>query len=495
MKTNRKLTTFAVLMWVSALQAATFQVGSSEQLAKAFGKLSPGDTVVLADGIYVHEGLTISNLQATSTSPVLVKAENTGAVQWKGFLHIVDSAYITVEGMVFNQSLASRRKEVQVHVLNSRHCRITRCSLDLDETGIPRNEDRYWLFLEAGRFNEVDHCVFNDKMTKHAPLKIIYDEYAPFIHHNFFPLHTYGEGKNGYETLQLGAGSTGTHGRKMHAIIEYNLFANCDGEAEIISLKTGSNTVRFNTFVGCKGKVVLRMADHCAIYNNYFFNPEGKTSVGGIRIHGSYNDIYNNYFDGLTAPVFESWAGDTDTTRGSEEKGYRQSKDNRLVFNTAYDCKGHILYFRGPSKTYPLPPKDWKIMNNLFVFANTNMVGGASAEQNFAYENNIAYSLGGPADLGREFSGGQFRVLDPLLVRYGDGVWRQQSVSPTIGSASPLPSWAHWNDLDGQARDALSPDIGADEEMESTIFRHPLTPEQVGPFARLPESGKPENQP
>ena len=463
------------------------RVGNSSQLAEALGHLEPGDAVVLKDGVYMTGGVEVSGIQATAEMPVLIKAQHIGRVRWRGFLHIYNSEHVGIEGIVFDESLAklpaTESKVVRVHFKNSRHCRLSRCILDFDESGISREESRYWLFLEAGKSNEVDHCRFGDKITKHAPLKVIYDEVAPFIHHNHFPLHSFAEGSNGYETLQMGAGSKGTHGKRMQALIEYNLFTDCDGEAEIISVKTSANILRFNTFVGCKGKVVLRMSDDSKVYNNYFLNPTGKSNVGGIRIHGSRNDIFNNYFDGLTANVFETWAGDTDVSSGTEEANYRQSKDNRIVFNTAYNCKNHALYFRKTNTQYPLPSEGWIVMDNLFVVAGASVVGGMG-DAGTVYENNVAYGMGadGVPNLGRTFGDGQVRVADPRLVRCADGLWRQQSDSPTIGHASPVPGLAYQGDMDKQPRDN-APDIGADEYVEAPIIYHPLTPADVGPFA------------
>jgi poly(beta-D-mannuronate) lyase len=463
------------------------RVGNSSQLAEALGHLKPGDAVVLQDGVYMTGGVEISGVQATAEMPVLIKAQHIGGVRWRGFLHIYNSEHVGIEGIVFDEALAklpaTESKVVRVHLKGSRHCRISRCILDFDESGISREESRYWLFLEAGKSNEVDHCRFGDKITKHAPLKVIYDEMAPFIHHNHFSLHSFAEGSNGYETLQMGAGSTGTHGRPMHALIEYNLFTDCDGEAEIISAKTSANIIRFNTFVDCRGKVVLRMSDDSQIYNNYFLNPAGKSNVGGIRIHGSRNDVFNNYFDGLTANVFETWAGDTDVSSGTEEANYRQSKDNRIIFNTAVNCTSHFFYFRKPNTQYSLSPKGWIVMNNLFVGTGSDMIGG-TGEKEFIYENNVAYgtAVGQVPNLGRNFNDGQFLITNPRLVRCRDGLWRQQSDSPTIGSASPVPGLAYQGDMDKQPRDS-APDIGADEYVEAPIVHLPLAPADVGPFA------------
>ncbi len=462
----------------------TISVNDSTQLAEAIQSLEPGDIVVLADGIYTND-VMISDVQASFDKPVSIKAQNTGGAHWRGILFMDHCSFVSVEGMVFDAALLdlppSSWDDVRVHLKNSHHCRITRCALEFDESGLVRSDVRYWVFLEKGEYNELDHCRFGDKITIHAPLKIIHTEYAPIIRYNDFPIHSSAEGSNGYETLQLGYGPKGHKMVYMHALVEYNLFENCDGEAEVISVKTSANTIRFNTFSGCKGKLVLRMSNDSAVYNNYFLNPSRKSGVGGIRIHGSRNAIYNNYFEGLTANTFETWAGDTDVDLGAEEIAYRQSKENRIVFNTAYDCQGYMFYFRETNSTYRLPSKDWKIRNNLFVVSGDGFVGG-TGETGTLYENNIAYATNGIPEMGGAFGTNEVWVVDPQLVRCADGLWRQQYSSPGKDCAAPLSGLAHPNDMDWQLRDAV-PDIGADEYVETPVVHHPLTPADVGPFA------------
>ncbi|SRR5581483_5075230 len=66
------------------------------------------------------------------------------------------------------------------------------------------------------------------------------------IDHNYFHDHTTPT-SNGGETIVLGAiGDTGDY-QNLFSLVEYNLFANCSGDPEIVSVKSSSNTVRYNT--------------------------------------------------------------------------------------------------------------------------------------------------------------------------------------------------------------------------------------------------------
>ena len=90
-----------------------------------------------------------------------------------------------------------------------------------------------------------------------------------------------------------------------YTTIEYNLFENCDGDPEIISVKTCDNIVRYNTFMSSQGTLCLRHGDRTIVNGNYFFG-EGKDGTGGIRFYGDDHKIYNNYFEGLTGTIWDA---------------------------------------------------------------------------------------------------------------------------------------------------------------------------------------------
>jgi hypothetical protein len=479
----KRIIAFIAIALSTALQAATTTVHTAAELTTAINNLSPGDTIILADGTYSHSGLTI-DVAATSTDPVVIKAANVGGAHWQGYLRLYDSSYVTIEGLVFDAE-AQRYDSQNIHMENSEHCRITRCLFDLDESGAGISDIRYWLVVESGRYNEIDHCQFNAKKTTQATLKVIYNEYRPNIHHNWFNGRTYpGSNLNGYETLQLGSGSSGCKMESMQAKIDYNLFEECDGEAEIVSVKTSDNYIRFNTFQECRGQLVLRMADNCEVYNNYFLNPSLKTGAGGIRIHGSYNEIYNNYFHKLTDEAIETRFGDTDTTGGTEETKYRQSIGNLIAYNTMYSSRTHVLDFGTADSTYTLPPKDWDIVNNIFTIYQAGLIDG-SGDTNTFYENNIADEFGGISDItdmGRTLSSNEMWVVYFGLTVGTDGIYRQTSSSPGRNQATYITDIAYLKDLDHESRDT-TPDIGADEYRSYAPSYHPLTSSDVGPTA------------
>ena len=63
-----------------------------------------------------------------------------------------------------------------------------------------------------------------------------------------------------------------------YTVIEHNLFEDCDGDPEIVSIKSCDNIVRFNTFRRCLGTLSFRQGVRNTAEGNYFFG-EGKTGT------------------------------------------------------------------------------------------------------------------------------------------------------------------------------------------------------------------------
>ncbi len=96
-------------------------------------------------------------------------------------------------------------------------------------------------------------------------------------------------------------------------VLEYNRFEDCDGDPEVVSIKSCDNIIRYNTFVRCLGTLSLRQGFRNTAEGNYFFG-EGKTAIfngstigcGGIRVYGKDHKIINNYFSGLTGSKWDA---------------------------------------------------------------------------------------------------------------------------------------------------------------------------------------------
>ena len=72
-----------------------------------------------------------------------------------------------------------------------------------------------------------------------------------------------------------------------YTIVEHNLFEDCDGDPEIVSIKSSDNIIRHNTFRGSYGTLSLRHGNRNKLESNYFFG-NGKpigTSPDGAQLY------------------------------------------------------------------------------------------------------------------------------------------------------------------------------------------------------------------
>jgi poly(beta-D-mannuronate) lyase len=138
-------------------------------------------------------------------------------------------------------------------------------------------------------------------------------------------------------------------------VIEYNLFERCDGESEIISVKSNGNHLRGNTFSNCRGELVLRHGHRNVMNGNWFLG-----GSGGVRLQGKDQVVVNNYFDRL------SGAGVT-MMDGTEDEFYSRVERALVAHNTFVNCR-HAFHIGLNHSKYPdgTAPRDCTIANNIF---------------------------------------------------------------------------------------------------------------------------------
>ncbi len=289
-------------------------VTNSAELIAAVAALSAGDTIILADGIY-DTGITIADKKGTADNPILIKAQNRGAAIFtntKISMAITRSDYITVDGIRFETVDATC---VSLTACNS--VRVTRCIFDPKRVTLSLSADMKTFMIQPAANqpstdNRVDHCFFNGGyqrgmgqvigMTGATINGVIMMTMYDRIDHNYFK-DIGPRIENGMETIRVGVGAYSS--ASAFATIEYNLFENCDGDPEVVSLKSNDNHLRFNTFKNSRGQITFRQSDRSEIYGNIFMGDGVKAGVGGVRSYGMSNKIASNYFQDLTLPAVQ----------------------------------------------------------------------------------------------------------------------------------------------------------------------------------------------
>ncbi len=471
-----------VMMMMFMMWSGEIRVTNAESLETALLNIETGQTIVLADGHYDLAKSEIRGVLATPSRPLTLRAENRGRAVLTGAPLVVDeSRSIVLEGLRFEQ-VPRPGKAGAVLVKDSRGVVFQACTFDFDETNLTRADRRHWVVLQNSPETRIDHCDFYAKMTRNARLRIEHTSHRAVVTGNLFRATAYADGGNGFETIQLGTGEDQSYGVNLFAEVFGNYFYACDGEAEIISAKTSFNRIYRNTFLKCRGQVVLRMADHCEVFENFFLNDGVKEGVGGVRIHGNHNLITNNYFYKMTLPVFQTRWGDTDTRSGTREIRYRATHGTLVAHNTVFDTRAGIVDFGDGTESRVYPSMDWVFANNLWIARGRAFFDG-TAGSGLAFHANLAdqFDSNEAPLLNGNFSEAEIEVLaQHPLVADNHKVFRLAPGARGVDEAVILPFWNAVTDLDGVLRDG-APDIGADEVSSAGALRVPLTSKDVGP--------------
>ena len=383
----------------------TVKVANAGALGGALGAAKAGDCLVLADGDYPAPAITA---KGTAEAPVVVRAENKLKVNMNGVVKLDGSSYVVLEGITFPGGAGTSVGG------SADHIRITRSRYNSGSAH----------FEGTAHDNRVDHCEFGPKGTDGNLVQPTGMSTNTRIDHNY--LHDVSAaGGNGRETVRLGCCGATFDYHDTGNIVEHNLFVNCSGEAEMISIKSSANIVRYNTVRNSAGNISLRAGRHNTIYGNYVF---GTGNQGGIRMYEDDHKIFNNYI----------------------------ATGQALIANRSDAIHA--------------------VVKNALIVNNTFLGSVVLSGQNNVFANNItsaAPSIGGA-------TGGNNLLADAAgLVKMGE------VMAIAAGSKAIDASMGNYpfvmDDVNGQPRD--KPDIGADELSTAPALYGPLTPKDVGPDA------------
>jgi len=452
-----------------------------KDICKGFN-LKPGDIVEVENGTYDSDGGITIESSGTVYKPIIIRAKNTGEAVLSGetYFTIRKAAHIILEGFHFTSA-----KYTVVKLEGCNNIRITKNIFQLTESD---GQSGKWLYIGGywndgsilSHHNRIDHNIFRDKHQLGNFITIDGGDNVSQhdrIDHNYFynigPRHD-----NEMEAIRVGWSALSlTDG---FTVIEHNLFEECDGDPEIISIKSCKDTVRYNTIRRSQGTVSLRHGDGSVVHNNYFLG-EGKTGTGGVRIYARDHKIYNNYFEGLTG---YTWDAAVTLTNGDTETGSVSShwQINNLIVsnNTMVNNYSNIEIGYGKSdNSWKKVPKNVIMANNIIVGDQADLVKVITEPTNFTWESNIMYPQNG-VEIGVTKTDSEILNTDPKMT-YNHDLWQITEGSPAInaGTANDLNIT---EDFQGQIR-AGGNDIGADEYSSTPITRMPLQSENVGPFA------------
>ncbi|MFE4569631.1 chondroitinase-B domain-containing protein [Paenibacillus chitinolyticus] len=412
---------------VSAVPLASAKppVTTTAELLTRLNAAVPGEVIELADGSYT--GFTVRSRNGTAQNPIVVKAQHKGkAVFASTGLTVETSSYITIQDMEFRMN----PQDKWINLNGSNNIRITNNYFHSQNTTTAADKSN-WIYIKGtnSHHNRIDHNLMENKrdrgkfilfdgVSSRPEGSIIPYEITRYdtVEYNVFR-NTLERQSNESEPIRIGVSVLS--GLDAHATIQYNVFDHCDSDTEIVSVKSGANTIRYNYFVESLGSVTLRTGSGSSVYGNMFIGKgrqvtstdpdDAPLGTGGVRVYGENHKVYNNYFEGLTGT---NW-------------------DATLAFTTGDN----------DNMTGPIDPTNNHYIAKNIVIANNTLVNNKSgielgmvrygtAPKNLTFANNIV--VGSQDEL--------IRIMTPIpgLTWSGNIMFPQKGVSLVTGNSAPL---------------------------------------------------------
>ena len=351
---------------VNVLSAENYHVPLTE-VAKVLKTTSPGDTVFVKDGVYKDVVLKWA-ADADAENPVVVIAENKGQVMVGGNSQLkIYGKGLVVSSLVFREGQVSKGTVIEFRNGDNlaEQCRMTDCVVD---TYTPTRRDVSYSYVHLyGKNNRVDGCSFLGKKNLGVTLIVMLNyegciENGHVIENNYFgPRPVYGS--NGAETIRVGT-SQQCH-RNSRTIIRKNFFDRCNGEVEVISIKSCENVIEDNVLYECQGVLALRHGDRNIASGNLFIG-NGVRNTGGVRIVGEDQVVRNNKFFGLAGDRFFSALALMNAVPNSLPNRYVQVKRAMVEDNLFVDCTS-IEFGTGNDFERTLAPCDIDFVKNVLI--------------------------------------------------------------------------------------------------------------------------------
>lgn len=451
--------------------ATEFKVSSALEISSAMQTAQPGDTLTMRDGTWTNQRIVISGA-GTAEKPILIRAETPGYVILTGTTTLyISGKHLIVDGLYFLNGYTNSGSVIEFRNGSSNlaeNCRLTNTAI-VNYNPASKSTDYKWISL-YGKNNRVDHCYLRGK-THNGTTLVVWLDAQPNYHlidSNYFAYRPE-LGVNGGETIRIGTSDWSMY--DSYTTVENNYFEQCNGEAEIISNKSGHNVFRYNTFYESEGALTIRHGNYAEVYGNFFWGNK-KSNTGGVRIIGEDHKVYNNYFQDLKGTGYRSALTMMNGVPNSPLNRYYQVKRAQVVNNTFVNCVSTFLIGAGKDSELSLPPLDVVLANNAAI-STSRFIEYEDTPINIVWDKNIMF--GGP--LGIDQPQG-ISLVNPKLELSEDGMYRPNAASPLIDSASSSYSFINY-DMDGQLRQ-LPYDIGADEYSSYPIIRKPITGKDVG---------------
>ncbi|MDA3816462.1 MAG: discoidin domain-containing protein [Prolixibacteraceae bacterium] len=458
--------------------------------------VQPGDELILANGTYDAESVKIEDVEGTEEQPIIIRAEEIGKVILNEgtYFDLRHSSHVIIQGFVINIYEKSTTFKIQT----CNHIRITQNWLDGSNEPFYKEDDEtdrnssVWISIQSlwddpvglSHHNQIDHNTFQNKYTLGNIIRIDgtneeqVSQYDVIEYNHFKNMGPRAD--NEMEAIRVGWSEMSESDG--FCTIQNNLFEECNGDPEIISVKCNKNTIAHNTFKRCQGTLSLRHGNESVIEGNFFLG-EGAEGTGGVRFYGSDHRIINNYFEGLTGTRWDApitlTEGDADEGNGSLSKHFRIERAI-IANNTVVNCDYGIEIGYDNNGKYSKPPRDVVFANNIISGIKNSLVNYINDPIDITWSDNILYATA-DAEVGTNitFTNDEAGLIDPVLQYDSEfGMYKPTPNSPTYTTFNNVVGNINI-DVEGQVRNAPY-NYGADELESSAVLYKPLAAKDVG---------------
>lgn len=372
----RKIIVLSFLFFTAVSSfAKAITVKNIDELNKANKEAQPGDIIILQNGTWNDVVIKLT-CNGTKEAPIQFKAQTNGKVVISGQSSLrVGGNYLVVEGLYFTNGYAGKDPVFSFRASKDQlanNSRITNCTIENFNNPQRMDENNWVLFY--GKNNQLDHCSFVGKTNMGVLLAVILDddrsrENYHSINHNYFgervPL-----GSNGGEIIRVGVSQHCQFNSNTQIL--NNFFEYCDGETEIVSIKSGSNVIKDNVFKESQGSVVLRHGDNNLVSNNYFLGND-KKATGGVRVINKGQQVLSNVFYKCRGVDFRSPLAIMNGIPNSPAHRYVQVTDATIKDNVFYECSP-ITLGEGSDTERTLPPAGVVFERNNFYNTRDSII-------------------------------------------------------------------------------------------------------------------------
>lgn len=370
-------------------QAKSILVETPQQLKNAVSKAIPGDTIYLKNKEWKNAAIQLSG-HGSAAKPIVVMPQSPGGVVFTGNSYIqLGAEFLTFSGFHFKNGYTPKREVISFRINNDQlanHCRVSNIVIE-DYSQPQRFRSDTWITL-YGKNNRIDHSTFVNKLNA-GPVIIaeLDDERSQRNQHSIDSNYFKGRqrfGSNGGETIRIGVSRYSLTASQTQ--IKYNFFERCNGEVEIVSIKSGENNVSFNTFLECEGGLVLRHGSGNLVSGNFFIG-NNKPFTGGVRVINPKQTVVNNVFYELQGSNFRAPLAVLNGVPNSLINRYYQVKDAMIEKNTFINCSS-ILFGAGKDAERTLGPENVSFKNNLILSKNATFYTDANQDKGILFADN-----------------------------------------------------------------------------------------------------------